>query len=75
MLFRSLTERARLAQRRFDAGATRYFEVLDAERDLLTAQQQVVQAEHALLSARLQLYAALGGAAPERPTAQAPHQP
>ena len=71
----TLTERARLAQRRFDAGATRYFEVLDAERDLLTAQQQVVQAEHALLSARLQLYAALGGAAPARPTAQAPHQP
>lgn len=57
----TLTERARLAQRRYDAGATRYFEVLDAERDLLAAQQQVVQAERALHSARLQLYTALGG--------------
>ena len=52
---------AALARRRYDAGATRYFEVLDAERDLLATQQQVVQAEHALLTARLRLYAALGG--------------
>ncbi len=57
----TLTERARLAQRRYDAGATRYFEVLDAERDLLAAQQQVVQAQRTLLGARLQLYTALGG--------------
>lgn len=57
----TLTERARLAGRRYEAGAARYFEVLDAERDLLAAQQQLVQAEHALLTARLQLYAALGG--------------
>jgi len=57
----TLTERARLAGRRYEAGAARYFEVLDAERDLLATQQQVVQAEHALLTARLRLYAALGG--------------
>lgn len=54
-------ERARLATRRFNAGAARYFEVLDAERDLLTTQQQVVQADHALLTAQLRLYTALGG--------------
>lgn len=59
----TLTERARLAGRRYEAGAARYFEVLDAERDLLATQQQVVQAEHALLTARLRLYAALGGGA------------
>ena len=59
----TLTERARLAGRRYEAGATRYFEVLDAERDLLATQQQVVQAEHALLTARLRLYVALGGGA------------
>lgn len=63
----TLTERARLARRRYDAGATRYFEVLDAERDLLAAQQQVVQAERALHSARLQLYTALGGGSAQLP--------
>ena len=63
----TLTERARLARRRYDAGATRYFEVLDAERDLLTAQQQVVQAQRALLGARLQLYTALGGGSAHLP--------
>ena len=57
----TLTERARLASRRYAAGAARYFEVLDAERDLLAAQQQTVQTERALMSARLQLYASLGG--------------
>lgn len=55
------SERARLATRRFEAGAARYFEVLDAERDLLATQQQLVQARQALLSAQLRLYAALGG--------------
>ena len=40
---------------------------LDAERDLLAAQQQVVQAERALHSARLQLYTALGGGSAQLP--------
>lgn len=57
----TLARRAELAKRRFDAGAARYFEVLDAERDLLAAQQDVVQAGHALMSAQLSLYTALGG--------------
>ncbi len=57
----TLARRTQLAKRRFDAGAARYFEVLDAERDLLNAQQDVVRAEHALLSAQLSLYTALGG--------------
>jgi len=54
-------ERARLAKLRYDAGAARYLEVLDAERDLLTVEQQRVQLRRALLSARLGLYVALGG--------------
>lgn len=54
-------ERARLAQRRYDAGAVRYLEVLDAERDRLSAEQSLVQARRALLSARVALYTALGG--------------
>ena len=36
-------------------------EVLDAQRDLLGAQQQLVQARRALLSSQVALYAALGG--------------
>ncbi|CAJ0786111.1 Outer membrane protein OprM [Ralstonia psammae] len=57
------TERARLSQLRFDAGASTFLEVLDAQRDLLAAQQQLVQVRRALLSSRVGLYAALGGGA------------
>lgn len=55
------TERARLSQLRYDNGSAPYFEVLDAQRDLLTAEQQLVQTRRALLSSRVSLYAALGG--------------
>lgn len=54
-------ERARLARLRYDHGSAPYFEVLDAERDLLAAEQQLVQTRRALLSSRVSLYAALGG--------------
>jgi multidrug efflux system outer membrane protein len=54
-------ERARLAQLRYDHGASPYLEVLDAQRDLLAAQQKLVQTRRALLSSRVGLYAALGG--------------
>ncbi|MCL2636606.1 MAG: efflux transporter outer membrane subunit [Betaproteobacteria bacterium] len=54
-------ERKRLAQLRYDHGASPFLEVLDAERDLLVAQQQLVQTRRALLSSRVSLYAALGG--------------
>jgi multidrug efflux system outer membrane protein len=56
-------ERARLARLRYDAGATNFLEVLDAQRDLLAAEQQLVQTRRALLAARTTLYAALGGGA------------
>ena len=55
------SERARLAQLRYDNGSAAYFEVLDAERDLLDGQQRLVQARRALLSSQVALYAALGG--------------
>ncbi len=69
-------ERARLAHLRYDAGSARYLEVLDAERDLLTLEQQRVQVRRALLSARLGLYVALGGGSLSDPRspAQAPSQ-
>lgn len=54
-------ERARLAQLRYDHGASPFLEVLDAQRDLLAAQQEFVQTRRALLSSRVSLYAALGG--------------
>lgn len=55
------TERARLAKLRYDNGAAPYLEVLDAQRDLLAVEQQLVQTRRALLSSRVNLYAALGG--------------
>jgi len=57
------TERARLAQLRYDHGAAAYLEVLDAQRDLLAAGQQVVQARRLALAGRVGVYAALGGGA------------
>jgi multidrug efflux system outer membrane protein len=57
----SQLERARLAQLRFDNGATGYLDVLDAQRDLLTAQQQWVQSKRAVQANRVNLFAALGG--------------
>lgn len=54
-------ERARLAQLRYDNGSAAYLEVLDAQRDLLSAEQSLVQARRALLSNQVALYAALGG--------------
>jgi len=57
------TERARLSQLRYDNGAATFLEVLDAQRDLLSAEQQVVRIRRALLTSRVSLYAALGGGA------------
>jgi len=54
-------ERARLSTLRYDAGSAAFLEVLDAQRDLLAAEQQQVQAQRALLSSQVSLYAALGG--------------
>lgn len=56
-------ERARLAQLRYDNGATTYLEVLDAQRELLSAEQQLVEARRALLANQVRLYVALGGGA------------
>ena len=42
-------------------------EVLDAQRELLSSEQQLVQARSALLANQVSLYAALGGGAPANP--------
>ncbi len=55
--------RLEIAQARFDAGMVGYLEVLDAQRDLVLAQQSAVQVRRAQLDAAAQLYKALGGGA------------
>jgi multidrug efflux system outer membrane protein len=54
-------ERARLSQLRYDNGASTFLEVLDAQRELLSAEQQLVLTRRALLSSHISLYKALGG--------------
>lgn len=69
------TERARLSRLRYDNGAAAFLEVLEAQRDLLNAQQQLVQVRRALLANGITLYAALGGGATDFPTVPAPGAP
>ncbi len=57
----ALTERARLAQLRFDSGRSTYLEVLDAQRDLFETGQTLVRLRGAYLASGAALYAALGG--------------
>lgn len=54
-------ERARLSQLRYDNGAAPFLDVLDAQRDLFSAEQQLVQLRRAANSAAIALYTALGG--------------
>lgn len=60
-------ERARLSQLRYDNGAAAFLDVLDAQRDLLSAQQQLVQLRRAQLASHVSLYAALGGGSADPP--------
>ena len=65
--------RARLSQLRYDSGASSYLDVLDAQRDLLTVEQQQVRAHHALQAARVALARALGGGAGEASAPSSEH--
>lgn len=51
----------RLASRRYENGVAQFLEVLDAERNLFTAQQTLIELRGAELSSLASLYAALGG--------------
>jgi multidrug efflux system outer membrane protein len=55
------TDRFKLVTARYEAGVSSYLEVLDAQRDLFTAQQSTVQTRRALLSTAAQFYKTLGG--------------
>ena len=61
VLLAAQSERARLAQLRFDHGRSTYLEVLDAQRDLFDAEQALVQVRRAELASIVSLYSGLGG--------------
>lgn len=54
-------ERGRITRLRYQNGAAPYLEVLDAERDVFSAEQALVQTQRAWLASGIKLYAALGG--------------
>jgi multidrug efflux system outer membrane protein len=58
---RAQEERLRIAQARFKLGAIGYLEVIDAQRELLAAQQSGAAVRRAQLDAAVQLYKVLGG--------------
>jgi len=57
----ALSDYARLARLRYDAGYTSYLEVLDAERSLFTAQLQYAQTQGNSFVQSINLYKAMGG--------------
>jgi multidrug efflux system outer membrane protein len=60
-LTETLRDQSRLATVRYAGGVSSYLEVLDTERQRLTAEQLLVQAEKDVLRTLVQLYQALGG--------------
>jgi multidrug efflux system outer membrane protein len=64
MAVRSSTRAADLAQQRFEAGLTDLLQVLDAERTLLDAENQLAQGHTAAATALVAVYKAVGGTWP-----------
>ncbi len=60
-LTETLREQIQLATMRYSGGVSSYLEVLDTERQRLTAEQQLAQAQRDVLISLVQLYKALGG--------------
>ena len=58
---RESAEAARLARVRYEAGASDFLTVLDAERTLLAARDALVQSQQGSLAALVAVYRALGG--------------
>ncbi len=61
LLAETLRDQSRLANVRYIGGVSSYLEVLDTERQRLTAEQQLAQAQRDVLNTLVQLYKALGG--------------
>ena len=60
-LAETLRDQSRLANIRYVGGVSSYLEVLDTERQRLTAEQQFAQAQRDVLTSLVQLYKSLGG--------------
>jgi multidrug efflux system outer membrane protein len=61
LLAETLRDQSRLANVRYVGGVSSYLEVLDTERQRLTAEQELAQAQRDVLTSLVQLYKALGG--------------
>jgi multidrug efflux system outer membrane protein len=61
---RASTRASELAQQRFDAGLTDFLQVLDAQRTLLDAENQLAQAHTQAATALVAVYKAVGGTWP-----------
>jgi len=57
----TLRDQSRFANARYIGGISSYLEVLDTERQRLTAEQQLAQAQRDVLTSLVQVYKALGG--------------
>lgn len=60
-LTETLREQSRLANARYIGGVSSFLEVLDTERQRLTAEQQLAQAQRDVLTSLVRLYQSLGG--------------
>jgi multidrug efflux system outer membrane protein len=60
-LAETLRDQSRLANERYVGGVSSYLEVLDTERQRLSAEQQLAQAQRDVLTSVVRLYQALGG--------------
>jgi multidrug efflux system outer membrane protein len=61
LLAETLRDQTMLANARYVGGVTSYLEVLDTERQRLTAEQQLTQGQRDVLTSLVHLYQALGG--------------
>jgi multidrug efflux system outer membrane protein len=66
-------ERLMLSNLRFKNGIASSLDVLDAERELFTAEQTLVQVQLLRQTNAIDLYRALGGGLEQRSQAEAPH--
>jgi multidrug efflux system outer membrane protein len=60
-LAETLRDQTRLANNRYVGGVSSYLEVLDTERQRLTAEQELAQSQRDVLTSLVRLYKALGG--------------
>ncbi len=61
LLAETLRDQSRLSNQRYVGGVSSYLEVLDTERQRLTAEQQLAQSQRDVLTSLVHLYKALGG--------------